>query len=82
MLQAKIANQHRDHPASVFLYHMKKLKIWLKAEHGKIVCICLRSRQRCGSRVCDKDEVQYDEYQHLRECFENRKEPDGKGVGD
>lgn len=60
---------------------MKTLKIWLKAEHGKIVCICLRSRKRCSSKVCEKDEVQYDQYQHLKECFENRKESDGKGMG-
>lgn len=52
---------------------MKTLKVFVKAEHGRIVCMCLRSNRRCGCSQCEKDVVTYDEYRNMQECFRNRR---------
>lgn len=51
----------------------KRIKVFLRAEGGRIACICLRSHRLCNNHTCEADIVQYDQYQHLRKCFENEK---------
>lgn len=52
---------------------MKKYKIFKKVVKEKIVCICLQSCKKCR-RYCEKDEMLYDEFAGLRECFAKNKE--------
>ena len=44
----------------------------MRVRHGEIVCICLRSRRLCQDATCVRDIVEYNQYQHLTECFKNR----------
>lgn len=44
----------------------------MRVRHGEIVCICLRSHRLCNDKTCQRDVVEYDQYQHLRECFKNK----------
>lgn len=37
----------------------------------KLRCICLQDAKRC-KRYCEKDTVEYDQYQSLQQCFRNR----------
>lgn len=50
----------------------KRLKVFMRVRNGEIVCICLRSHRLCNDHTCTKDVVEYDQYQHLRECFANK----------
>lgn len=52
----------------------KRLKVFLRVRAGEIVCICLRSHRLCNDTTCQRDVVEYDQYQHLRECFKNKTE--------
>lgn len=52
---------------------MKKLPVFIKVKNEKIICMCLRSRRRCGAK-CEKDIVFYDEYAGINECFYGNKE--------
>ena len=50
----------------------KRLRVFLRVRHGEIVCICLRSHRMCYDKTCERDVVEYDQYQHLKECFKNK----------
>lgn len=62
-----------------FLYprgvQMRTLKVFVKAENGKIACMCLRCRKRCKELSCELDTVLHDEYKQYRECFRNKRPP-------
>lgn len=52
----------------------KRIKVFVRVRQGDIVCICLRSHRLCNDATCLRDVVEYDQYQHLRECFKNKTE--------
>lgn len=52
---------------------MRTLKVFVKAEKGRIVCMCLRSRKRCDGIGCEPDTALYDEYKQYEECFRNKR---------
>lgn len=51
----------------------KHLKVFLRVRAGEIVCICLCSHRLCNDTTCQRDVVEYDQYQHLTECFKNKR---------
>lgn len=63
--------------APFFLPGYMKIKVFMKwltnAETGKqeLKCICMQNNKRCG-HWCEKDIISYDQYQHLKDCFNNR----------
>lgn len=50
----------------------KRLRVFLRVRQGEIVCICLRAHRLCNDATCERDVVEYDQYQHLKECFKNK----------
>ena len=51
---------------------MKRIKVYMKIENEKIVCLCLKARKRCKDR-CETDEVFYDQFKGWQSCVKNIK---------
>lgn len=62
--------------AFLLLYEMK-IKVYMQwivdreTHKQKLNCICMQSKKRCNSK-CERDVMEYNQYQHLEECFKNR----------
>lgn len=46
----------------------EKIKVWVKVENGKVVCICKRPEKRCGKH-CEAEVVIRDRFQGWEGIF-------------
>lgn len=46
----------------------EKIKVFIRYENGKTVCICPRDKKRCGHK-CEPDVVERDKFRGWEETF-------------
>lgn len=50
----------------------ERIKVFIKFDKGKTVCICKRNKKRCNEQ-CEPDVVERDKYEGWESCFHRDK---------
>lgn len=50
----------------------ERIKVYIRTEQGRTVCICLQACKRCG-KDCEEDEVERDKYRNWEQTFKRNR---------